>query len=73
MSMLITHFSCGTFPVPISARGEHPPGDARQQFLEFVGARSKCLRISFSIFSSAILPVPKVVTEIEVGSATPMA
>jgi hypothetical protein len=31
------------------------------------------LRISFSILSSAILPVPKVVTEIEVGSATPMA
>ena len=37
------------------------------------GRRSKCARISFSICSSLILPVPNVVTEIYVGSATPIA
>ena len=37
------------------------------------GRRSKCLRTSFSMRSSEMMPVPKVVTLIEVGSATPIA
>ena len=37
------------------------------------GRRSKLARISFSILSSLMTPVPNVVTEIDVGSATPIA
>ena len=60
--------------VAVAARSAWYIGCSRSSILVMPnGRRSKCLRISFSILSSVILPVPKVVTEIEVGSATPMA
>ena len=37
------------------------------------GRRSKCSRTSAAMRLSSSLPVPKVFTEMEVGSATPMA
>ena len=37
------------------------------------GRRSKCRPMRSTIFSSAILPVPKVLTISETGRATPIA